>query len=119
MQKRYGKDMEERFGPDLGKTLISATAGSLIGVGEVALLPLDALKVKAQTNPEQLHGRGLVDIFAKEGFGLYRGAGWTAARNAPGSFALFGGNALAKDLMGIDESQQATVRLSSDEHYQK
>ena len=28
--------------------------------------------------------------------GLYRGAGWTAARNAPGSFALFGGSAFAK-----------------------
>ena len=28
--------------------------------------------------------------------GLYRGAGWTAARNAPGSFALFGGSAAAK-----------------------
>ena len=40
----------------------------------VFLLPLDALKVKAQTSPEQLHGRGVVDIFAKEGFGLYRGA---------------------------------------------
>lgn len=29
--------------------------------------------------------------------GLYRGAGWTAARNAPGSFALFGGSAWAKE----------------------
>lgn len=50
----------------------------------MVLLPLDALKVKAQTSPEQLHGRGVVDIFAKEGFGLYRGAGLTAMRNAPG-----------------------------------
>ena len=29
--------------------------------------------------------------------GLYRGAGWTAARNAPGSFALFGGSAFVKE----------------------
>ena len=28
----------------------------------VILLPLDALKVKAQTAPEQLHGRGVVSI---------------------------------------------------------
>ena len=66
-------------------------------------MPLDALKVKAQTSPEQLHGRGVVDIFAKEGFGLYRGAGYTVMRNAPGSFALFGGNTAAKTFMGVGE----------------
>jgi hypothetical protein len=27
-------------------------------------------------------------IVRDEGFGLYRGWGWTAARNAPGSFAV-------------------------------
>ncbi len=55
----------------------------------VVLLPLDALKVKAQTSPEQLRGRGVVDIFAKEGFGLYRGAGLTVMRNAPGTCSCF------------------------------
>merc|ERR1739841_43157 len=53
-------------------------------------------------------GRGVIDIFRKEGFGLYRGAGWTIARNAPGSFALFGGNSLAKSYMGVSEDQPAT-----------
>lgn len=108
MKEHYGENFDSQFGPKLGKTLVSATAGSIIGVGEVALLPLDALKIKAQTAPEQLHGRGVVDIFRTEGLSLYRGAGWTAARNAPGSFALFGGNAAAKSFMGISESQQAT-----------
>eukprot|EP00542_Grammatophora_oceanica_P015612 CAMPEP_0194027236 /NCGR_PEP_ID=MMETSP0009_2-20130614/1408_1 /TAXON_ID=210454 /ORGANISM="Grammatophora oceanica, Strain CCMP 410" /LENGTH=325 /DNA_ID=CAMNT_0038666215 /DNA_START=21 /DNA_END=998 /DNA_ORIENTATION=- len=108
MRKNYGESFDNRFGPQAGKLLISATAGSMIGIGEVALLPLDALKIKAQTAPEQLRGRGVFEIFAKEGFGLYRGAGWTVARNAPGSFALFGGNALAKNAMGISESQPAT-----------
>jgi Mitochondrial carrier protein len=61
------------------------------------LLPLDVLKIKAQTNPESIAGRGIVDIFTKEGMNLYRGAGWTAARNAPGSFALFGGAAVVKE----------------------
>lgn len=41
-----------------------------------------------QTNPEAFRGRGVFKIVADEGFGLYRGAGWTAARNAPGSFAV-------------------------------
>jgi len=103
MTVRYGHSLDERFGHKNGRTLLSASAGSLIGVGEVFLLPLDALKVKAQTAPEQLKGRGVVDIFRKEGFGLYRGAGWTAARNAPGSFMLFGGNAAAKTFMGVGE----------------
>lgn len=75
----------------------------------VILLPLDALKVKSQTSPEQLKGRGVIEIFTKEGFGLYRGAGLTVMRNAPGSFALFGGNTAAKTYMGIGEDgMQAT-----------
>jgi len=105
----YGVEFEERFGHKNGRTMIAAVSGSIIGIGEVFLLPLDALKVKAQTAPEQLKGRGVVDIFRTEGFSLYRGAGWTAARNAPGSFALFGGNAAAKSYMGVGEDgQQAT-----------
>jgi len=61
---------------------------SLIGIGEIVLLPLDVLKIKRQTNPEAFRGRGLFKIISDEGFGLYRGWGWTAARNAPGSFAV-------------------------------
>jgi hypothetical protein len=103
MTKKYGADFDERFGHKTGRTLLAATSGSLIGVGEVVLLPLDALKVKAQTAPEQLQGRGVVNIFMNEGFSLYRGAGLTAMRNAPGSFALFGGNMAAKNAMGVGE----------------
>ena len=61
---------------------------SLIGIGEIFLLPLDVLKIKRQTNPEAFRGRGLFKIIADEGFALYRGWEWTAARNAPGSFAV-------------------------------
>lgn len=61
---------------------------SIIGIGEIVLLPLDVLKIKRQTNPEAFRGRGVVRIVKDEGFGLYRGWGWTAARNAPGSFAV-------------------------------
>lgn len=64
------------------------TLCSLIGIGEIILLPLDVLKIKRQTNPEAFRGRGVLRIVRDEGFGLYRGWGWTAARNAPGSFAV-------------------------------
>jgi hypothetical protein len=52
------------------------------------LLPLDALKIKRQVNPEAFRGRGVIRIFMEEGTTLYRGWGWTMARNAPGSFAV-------------------------------
>lgn len=73
---------------------MQATAGSLIGVGEVLLLPLDVLKIKAQTNPAAFgehKGLGMAKLLWTEGRGLYAGAGATMMRNAPGSFALFGG----------------------------
>ena len=92
ISKRYGDGFRNAFGETHAKIMIHATAGSLIGIGEIGLLPLDVLKIRAQTNPEAIGGRGLVQIVKSEGLALYRGAGWTAARNAPGSFALFGGS---------------------------
>lgn len=52
------------------------------------LLPLDVLKIKRQVNPEAFRGRGIIRIIAEENTALYRGWGWTMARNAPGSFAV-------------------------------
>lgn len=68
--------------------LYDCSDDSLIGIGEIFLLPLDVLKIKRQTNPEAFRGRGLFKIVRDEGFALYRGWEWTAARNAPGSFAV-------------------------------
>ncbi|KAI0225342.1 high copy suppressor of abf2 [Massospora cicadina] len=97
------------FGEKTGKTVMHATAGSIVGVGEIALLPLDVLKIKSQTNPETLKGRGIFTLIREEGLGLYRGAMWTAARNAPGSFALFGGAAVVKEYgFGLKDYSQAT-----------
>ncbi|KXJ96839.1 mitochondrial carrier domain-containing protein [Microdochium bolleyi] len=105
----YGKDFESAFGKKTGKAIMHSTAGSLIGIGEIVLLPLDVLKIKRQTNPDAFRGRGIFKIIADEGFGLYRGWGWTAARNAPGSFALFGGSAFAKEFMfALDDYNKAT-----------
>jgi hypothetical protein len=109
LTKNFRDDFEGWFGPKTGKALLSATAGSLIGIGEVVLLPLDVLKIKRQTNPESFKGRGFLKILKDEGFGLYRGWGWTAARNCPGSFALFGGNSFAKEyIFGLDDFSTAT-----------
>jgi len=99
LAKNHGESFDRAFGKGNGKAIMHATAGSVIGIGEIVLLPLDVLKIKRQTNPEAFRGRGVLRIVADEGFGLYRGWGWTAARNAPGSFALFGGSAAAKQYL--------------------
>lgn len=107
--RHWSQSYNAIFGPKTGKAMLSATAGSLIGIGEVVLLPLDVLKIKRQTNPEAFKGRGFLRIIRDEGWGLYRGAGWTAARNAPGSFALFGGSAFAKEyIIGLEDYSKAT-----------
>lgn len=110
LNQHFKNDFDRIFGSKTGKAMRSATAGSMIGIGEVILLPLDVLKIKRQTNPEAFKGRGVVKILKDEGiFNLYRGWGWTAARNAPGSFALFGGNAFAKEyILGLTDYSQAT-----------
>jgi hypothetical protein len=94
IKKNHSEIFTNTFSEKNAKVMMQATAGSLVGIGEIFLLPLDVLKIRAQANPQAIAGRGIVDIVKAEGFALYRGAGWTAARNAPGSFALFGCNAL-------------------------
>jgi hypothetical protein len=100
----------EWLGEKKGKMVIHAAAGSLTGIGEVVLLPLDVLKIKMQTNPEAIKGRGLAKLLREEGVAsLYRGWGWTMGRNAPGSFALFGGSAVAKEyIFKLSDYSQAT-----------
>jgi len=104
----YKSHFTDAFGERKGKMMMQATAGSLTGIGEVVLLPLDALKIKRQVNPEAFRGRGAVRIFLEEGTTLYRGWGWTMARNAPGSFALFGASAATKDFLGVTDYHKAT-----------
>ncbi|KAF7966732.1 hypothetical protein HWV62_18658 [Athelia sp. TMB] len=105
----YGTQFTNTFGERKGKMMMQATAGSLTGIGEVVLLPLDALKIKRQVNPEAFRGRGVIRIFMEEGTTLYRGWGWTMARNAPGSFALFGASAVTKEYaLGVTDFHKAT-----------
>ncbi|TPX30481.1 hypothetical protein SmJEL517_g05966 [Synchytrium microbalum] len=109
LNKYHKSTFENLFGVGTGKTIMHATAGSLVGIGEIVLLPLDVLKIKMQTNPQSIQGKGIMEIVSQEGMGLYRGATWTAARNAPGSFALFGGSAVTKEyLFKLDDYSKAT-----------
>ncbi|CAG8480768.1 15769_t:CDS:2 [Cetraspora pellucida] len=109
LNKHHKDFFNQTFGEKSSKTIIHATAGSAIGVGEVALLPLDVLKIKRQTNPETLKGRNIFQIFWEERHRLYRGGLWTAARNAPGSFALFGGSAFVKEyIFNLKDFSKAT-----------
>ncbi|KAL0947770.1 hypothetical protein HGRIS_013846 [Hohenbuehelia grisea] len=109
INKYYKTNFTNTFGERKGKMMMQATAGSLTGIGEVVLLPLDALKIKRQVNPEAFRGRGFLRIFMEEGTTLYRGWGWTMARNAPGSFALFGASAVTKEyVLGVTDYSKAT-----------
>ncbi|RXW19567.1 hypothetical protein EST38_g6297 [Candolleomyces aberdarensis] len=109
INKHYKTQFNNTFGERKGKLMMQATAGSLTGIGEVVLLPLDVLKIKRQVNPEAFRGRGVIRIFAEEGLTLYRGWGWTMARNAPGSFALFGASAVTKEyVLGVQDYSKAT-----------
>ncbi|CCI50576.1 unnamed protein product [Albugo candida] len=46
--------------------MLDATAGSLIGVGGIVLLPLDVLRIRAQMNPAAIAARGIIKIFKQE-----------------------------------------------------
>lgn len=110
LDRNSGGWFRDTFGAKKGGMLMHAAAGSMTGIGEVVLLPLDVLKIKMQTNPDALRGRGLFKLISEEGIAsLYRGWGWTMARNAPGSFALFGGSAATKEyLFKLSDYSQAT-----------
>lgn len=109
-----GSQMKSTFGKKGSKLMTESVAGCLIGIGEVVLLPLDRLKVLSQTNQEALKGRSALSILWSEGRGMYAGTLVTVARNAPGSFSLFGGAAFTKDfLFGLDDYSKATFFQNS------
>lgn len=93
------------------KLFFEASAGSLVGMGEVILLPIDRMKVLSQTNAATIRGRSLASVFASEGIrSMYTSAGTTMFRNCIGSFLLFGGSALTKEyVFGLEDYRSATV----------
>ena len=108
--KNHKERFDSIFGEKNSNAYISAVSGSLIGMGEVALLPVDVLKIKSQTNPETFKGRSLTSILLKENFSLYNGWQWTILRNAPGSFALFGASTFTKNnILGLSEDSKTSL----------
>jgi len=104
----HGDAFKRTFGKK-HKLWSESFAGCLIGIGEIVLLPLDRLKVLAQTNEEALARRSMWSLIRQENVKLYAGALVTAARNAPGSFCLFGGTAFTKDVIfGLEDYKSAT-----------
>ena len=109
MDVTVGPFMKNTFG-NKSKMMTESLAGSLIGIGEVVLLPLDRLKVLSQTNEATLKSKSLAQIVRSEGIrGMYAGTAVTMTRNAPGSFCLFGGAAFTKDVIfGLEDYRSAT-----------
>lgn len=96
-------------GDRFGKPLSSALGGSVVGIGEVVLLPLNVLKIKVQTNA-MYRGRSLLSILQQEGLrNLWAGWQWTVARNAVGSFGLFGASSFVKEYVySLTDHRDAT-----------
>ncbi|KAJ3032332.1 hypothetical protein HK097_005294 [Rhizophlyctis rosea] len=111
LQSHHTPYFHHTFGPTRSNTAIQATAGLLIGIGEIMFLPLDALKVKSQTytsttlptppptstRPAKPPSPWLLLFNPKTLRDLYKGGTWTATRNSLGCFALFGTSSLVKD----------------------
>lgn len=110
ISKHYLSVFNDLFGKKHANTAMQASAGLLIGLGEIVFLPLDALKVKSQTSTAVTMdaGRGAASpwqLLTNRGTlkELYRGGTWTACRNSLGCFSLFGVSALVKDTFFNDE----------------
>ncbi|KEG08595.1 putative mitochondrial carrier protein [Trypanosoma grayi] len=93
-----------------GSMALEATAGCLVGLCEVVLLPIDRMKVLNQTNKGAIQNRSFISILRREGImKMYAGIGTTMVRNAPGSFLLFGGTACTKDfIFHLEDYSDAT-----------
>jgi len=107
IEHKMGNSIDRRF-RKYSKSIQHALAGAIIGVGEVILLPLDALKILKQTNVSWAQ-KSITEIFRSQGLNLYSGLSWTAARNLSGSCLLFGASAYTKDsLFNLHDHSQAS-----------
>jgi hypothetical protein len=107
IQHAYGDEFESLFGKR-ANVVTQGIAGMILGVGEIALLPLDAYKIKSQTNKAAYQGMSVLDIARKEN--LFKGMGLTIMRNSIGSFALFAVPELLKtEVMGYDTDSKVPL----------
>lgn len=70
------------------QSAMHAAAGGMLGLGEVFLLPIDAMKIKYQTNKAAYQGVNVLEIIKAEN--VFKGIGVTMLRNFVGSSVLFG-----------------------------
>lgn len=110
LHRRYAGAFTSCFGQRRGKMMLEATAGTIMGIGETILLPIDRIKVLSQTNRGAIGSRSGIKILFQEGpLKMYAGFGTTAIRNCIGSFLLFGGTAVTKEhLFHIEDYRKAT-----------
>eukprot|EP00922_Rhytidocystis_sp_ex-Travisia-forbesii_P070590 GHVS01105425.1.p1 GENE.GHVS01105425.1~~GHVS01105425.1.p1 ORF type:complete len:313 (-),score=41.57 GHVS01105425.1:2649-3587(-) len=100
LRDRWKDSGQENIRHGWGEVLLSASAGALMGIGELIFVPVSVLKIRAQTHPGCFKGRSLYSIWKAEPTSvLWRGWTWTLARNVPGSFGLFGGDEIARQYL--------------------
>lgn len=87
IQDNLGDHFSNMFG-NKSSIVLNALSGSFLGAGEICLLPLDALKIKYQTNPEAYAEQSVFQIMRSEN--LWYAYHVTAARNFIGSGLFFG-----------------------------
>lgn len=91
MDQYCGPAFNGWFGQRMARLMLAGTSGMVVGMFEAPLLIwLDAIKVRYQTNKDSVSGKGILSILNEERARLYNGIGWTMARNAVGSWTLFG-----------------------------
>jgi hypothetical protein len=107
IQRQYGQTFKGMFG-SRDKVVTQGLAGMILGIGEIILLPLDAYKIKSQTNKHAYKGMSVMEVARKEN--LFKGMTLTIMRNAIGSFALFAVPEILKtEVMGHDTDAKISV----------
>lgn len=97
LKAKYGVMAFNHFGI-YGSVLIQCAAGGATGLIEpIFFHPIDTVQIRKQVLKEAVSWENARALGVQ---GVYRGALFTAlARNVPGSFGLFGGSALANEVM--------------------
>lgn len=107
LEDNYATDFQQTFGAN-SKTMLHAAAGGIIGVGEVALLPIDVIKIKCQTNNATYQSMGTLDILRAEN--IFKGISITMLRNMIGSSVLFGVPYVIRSFVfNLEADQKPTV----------
>ncbi len=113
MHQHAGHIFDDYFGQRNAKLMLAGISGMLVGIGEAPLLlPLDAIKIRYQTNKDSVRGKWIWNILLEERVSLYNGLGWTMLRNAVGSFTLFTTNAAMKEYVCKPRHEKSKTHLT-------